>query len=51
MHKHPKYHIINLSNAIEKLTKHKNTNNIDGIWFDRYIAFLTALRDNQYFKE
>lgn len=39
MHKH---HIINLSNAIERLerlTQHKNTDNTDGIWFDRYIAF------------
>ena len=47
----PNHHIINLSNAIEKLNHHKNTNNDDGIWFDSYISFLTALRSNQYFKD
>ena len=52
----PSSNMINLSNDIDKLNHykhHKNTNNViaDGIWFDRYIAFLTALHENQYFKD
>ena len=42
---------INLIDFKQYLSNLKNERSDEGIWFDRYIAFLNAVIDNQLFSD